>query len=213
MSQNEVSAVKSLFASQSILPIIQAPNIDAGIHVAMAMKKGGLNIVEVVLRDAFALKMVTEIKAAIPDLIVGVGTVYNTTLLEDALNAGGDFIVTPATTTNLANALIDCGKPFVPGVSSLSDMVTLLELGITDMKLFPAEVVGGTKLLKAVSSLFGELQFCPTGGINASNAQDYLSLPNVMAVGGTWVSPASAVNAQDWDSISALCSEAAKLSS
>ena len=202
------SNIKAIFANQRLLPIIQADTIEEGIAVTGAMKEAGLTVVEVVLRNEQALLLAQEISKQFPELTLGVGTVYNTQLLEKALNAGADFIVTPALTPKLTDALISCGKPILPGVSTLSDMANLLEKGVTEMKLFPAEVVGGVGMLKAVSGLFKQVSFCPTGGVSPANQADYLSQPNVFAVGGTWMVPKTAVKAGDWAGITAACKEA-----
>lgn len=200
--------IKDIFANQRLLPIIQADTISEGIAVTGAMEKAGLSVVEVVLRNEQALALAAEIKKSFPNLILGVGTIYNTELLDKALEAGADFIVTPAVTPNLAKALVECGKPILPGVGGLSDIATLLEYGVTEMKLFPAEVVGGIGLLKAVSSVFKEVTFCPTGGITPANQCDYLAQPNVFAVGGTWMVPKDAVKSGQWDLIIRNCKDA-----
>lgn len=202
------TTIKEIFSQQRLLPIIQADTISEGIAVTGAMKNAGLTVVEVVLRNEQALALAAEIKKTYPELTLGVGTVYNTGLLEKALNAGADFIVTPAVTPKLTEALIDCGKPILPGVSSLSDMATLLEYGVTEMKLFPAEVVGGVSMLKAVSALFKEASFCPTGGVSPKNQSEYLSQSNVFAVGGTWMVPKEAVKNEQWADITKACKEA-----
>lgn len=202
---SEVSQIQSIFAKQRLLPIIQADTVEQGIAVTAAMKKAGLSIVEVVLRNEQALALAKEIKATFPELTLGVGTVYNTEILDKAVNAGADFIVTPATTPKLTEALLSCGKPVLPGVSTLSDMATMLEHGITEMKLFPANIVGGIGMLKAVSSLFKEASFCPTGGVTADNLPEFLSQPNVFAAGGTWVTPKAAVANEQWDEITKAC--------
>lgn len=202
---SSVSQIQSIFANQRLLPIIQADTVAQGIAVTEAMKKAGLTIVEVVLRNEQALALASEIKKTFPELVLGVGTVYNTTLLEKALDTGADFIVTPATTPKLTEALLNCGKPILPGVSTLSDIATMLENGITDMKLFPANIVGGVGMLKAVSSLFKEAKFCPTGGVTPENQSDFLSQPNVFAAGGTWMVPKSAVANEQWDDITKAC--------
>jgi 2-dehydro-3-deoxyphosphogluconate aldolase/(4S)-4-hydroxy-2-oxoglutarate aldolase len=200
--------INDIFANQSLLPIIQADTVREGIAVAGAMEEAGLSVVEVVLRNEQALALAAEIKKSFPNLVLGVGTVYNTKLLDQALNAGADFIVTPAVTPNLTKALLKCGKPILPGVGGLSDIALLLEHGVTEMKLFPAEIVGGVGLLKAVSSLFTEASFCPTGGITPANQSSYLAQKNVFAVGGTWMVPKEAVKNKEWDLITKACREA-----
>jgi 2-dehydro-3-deoxyphosphogluconate aldolase/(4S)-4-hydroxy-2-oxoglutarate aldolase len=202
------NTIKNIFAYQRLLPIIQADDIQEGIAVTKAMDAAGLSVVEVVLRNEQALALASEIKSSFPHLVLGVGTVYNTDLLDKALLAGADFIVTPAVSPNLTKALVECGKPILPGVGGLSDIVTLLEHGVTEMKLFPAEIVGGVPLLKAVSSLFQEASFCPTGGITSVNQTTYLSQTNVFAVGGTWMVPKEAVKNRRWELITQACKEA-----
>ena len=206
------ATISDIFSHQRLLPIVQADSIDEGIQVVDAMQNAGLTVIEVVLRNAQAAALAAEVKRVFSKLTLGVGTVYNTERLDIALNAGADFIVTPATTPRLIEALVNCGKPVLPGVSSLSDMTLMLEYGITEVKLFPAEVVGGLDLLQAVSSLFSELRFCPTGGVNGINQADYLSQKNVFAIGGTWMVPKDAVKAKDWQSITQNCSKALALS-
>ncbi|WP_371194736.1 bifunctional 4-hydroxy-2-oxoglutarate aldolase/2-dehydro-3-deoxy-phosphogluconate aldolase [Glaciecola sp. SC05] len=207
-----LETIKGIFSEQRLLPIIQAESIADGLEVTRAMQKSGLNVVEVVLRNQQALNLAIEIKRNFPELVLGIGTVYNTARLDDALQAGADFIVTPAVTPTLSAALANCGKPCLPGVSSLSDIACLLELGFEQMKLFPAEISGGVGMLKAVSSLFGDLSFCPTGGINADNQAAYLAQPNVFAVGGTWMVPKSAVENKQWDAITRACQQAIAIS-
>jgi 2-dehydro-3-deoxyphosphogluconate aldolase/(4S)-4-hydroxy-2-oxoglutarate aldolase len=202
------TTIETIFSSQRLLPIIQAESIDDGLHVAKAMQDAGLTVVEVVLRNAQALALAKEIKANFPALTLGVGTVYNTARLEQALEAGADFIVTPAVTPTLSAALASCDKPCLPGVSTLSDIAGLLEHGFTHMKLFPAELSGGISFLKAVSSLFGNLQFCPTGGVNADNLPAYLSQANVFAAGGTWMVSKSAIENKNWEGITQACKQA-----
>jgi 2-dehydro-3-deoxyphosphogluconate aldolase/(4S)-4-hydroxy-2-oxoglutarate aldolase len=206
MSSN--ANIKDIFANQRLLPILQADTISDGIEITRAMKDAGLSVVEVVLRNKQALALASEIKSSFPELVLGIGTVYNEGILDQALQVGADFIVTPAVTPNLTKALINCGKPILPGVSSLSDMATLLEHGITEMKLFPAEVVGGVSLLKAVSSLFKEASFCPTGGVTEANLATYLSQTNVFAAGGTYMVPKTAVETKQWADITAACKAA-----
>lgn len=176
-----------LMNTQTLLPIIQADTVEDGVKVATTMLEAGLNLVEVVLRTPASIEMVAAIKAACPEMIVGAGTVTNADILKEALDAGADFIITPTITPSLLAALADSPVPVVPGVSTMSDILLAIEHGYTELKLFPASLSGGAPFLQAVNAVFPQLRFCPTGGISPSNKADYLALPNVVAVGGTWV--------------------------
>lgn len=206
-----MKSIDDIFSSQKILPIVQGNTLEDGVEVAKAMRGAGMSVVEVVLRNESALELTRTLKLEFPDLTVGVGTVYSETLLDKALVAGADFIVTPATTPKLLDALVTCGKPFLPGVSSLSDVAQMLEHDIKRMKLFPAEVVGGQSMLKAIGAVFRDVKFCPTGGVNAANISGYLALDNVFAAGGTWMVPGDALKQKDWNTITQTCEEAMAL--
>lgn len=197
-----------LMASQRLLPIIQADTPEQGIHIARAMAKAGLTVVEVVLRSEASLAALEAIKAELPELIVGAGTVIDTEILARAIRAGADFIVTPAVTPNLLEAATNCGVPVVPGVASPADIALAREYGFRVMKLFPATLAGGVPFLQAVSAVFRDVVFCPTGGIKPENQAEFLALPNVIAVGGTWVAKKEWVEAEDWQQITQACVEA-----
>ncbi|MBE0352920.1 MULTISPECIES: bifunctional 4-hydroxy-2-oxoglutarate aldolase/2-dehydro-3-deoxy-phosphogluconate aldolase [Pseudoalteromonas] len=199
------SAFSKLMAGQPILPIIQAHDPQQGVAVARAMQDAGINLVEVVLRTEQSLAAITAIKSALPNLIVGAGTITRSDTLNNAINAGADYIVTPAVSPRLLDALASCGKPCLPGVSNNADILLASEYGFTEHKLFPASLCGGIDFLHAVSSVFQEVRFCPTGGVNAQNFKDFLALDNVFAVGGTWVAKPDWVNTKDWQSITQAC--------
>lgn len=150
------------------------------------------------------------IKQEVPELKVGAGTVINKEILAQALSAGSDFIVTPAVSSDLLSELTQCTVPVLPGVSNTGDILMALEFGFKEQKLFPASLAGGAPFLSAVSSVFREVSFCPTGGVSQNNKSEYLSLNNVFAVGGTWVAKKEWVKASDWQSITAACREALK---
>ncbi|MFT6528634.1 MAG: 2-dehydro-3-deoxyphosphogluconate aldolase/(4S)-4-hydroxy-2-oxoglutarate aldolase [Psychrosphaera sp.] len=200
-----MKSISSLMAQQPLLPIIQANNVEQGVNIAKAMFAAGLTVVEVVLRTPGSLQALTAIKRALPELIVGVGTVTDEDILKQAIEAGADFIVTPAISNKLLGYLVDCGVPILPGVSNTADILLAREFGFTEMKLFPASLSGGAPFLKAVSSIFQDVTFCPTGGITQANKQDYLSLPNVFAVGGTWVCQPEWINTENWHAITNSC--------
>jgi 2-dehydro-3-deoxyphosphogluconate aldolase / (4S)-4-hydroxy-2-oxoglutarate aldolase len=197
--------ISALLGKQTLLPIIQTHAIDEGLNIAHAMVLAGLHNVEVVLRSDVSLQVVMEIKRSFPNLQVGAGTVYNTAILDAALNAGADYIVTPTITQSLLNALLSSGVPFIPGVQTMRDIAEVMEHGVTEMKLFPAELSGGIAFLQAISSLFRHLMFCPTGGIHADNKDAYLALANVFAVGGTWVAKPEWVASKQWQKITQAC--------
>jgi 2-dehydro-3-deoxyphosphogluconate aldolase/(4S)-4-hydroxy-2-oxoglutarate aldolase len=208
-----MQSISSLMGTQTLLPIIQTNTVDEGVNIAAAMDKVGLHSVEVVLRSAASLQALSEIKRAFPKLLVGAGTVYNSSILDAAINAGADYIVTPTVTDSLLLALNNCGVPFIPGVQNMRDIAEVMEHGVTEMKLFPAELSGGIAFLKAISSLFKHIKFCPTGGISAANKNDYLALSNVFAVGGTWISRPEWVANGQWDEITKACIEANRFTS
>ncbi len=194
--------------SQTLLPIIQADSVEQGVNIAKAMAASGLKLVEVVLRTNEALDVLTAIKQQVPELLVGAGTVVNRTTLQQAIDAGADFIVTPAVSEKLLSHLSDCSLPVLPGVSNTADILMAREFGFTELKLFPASLSGGAPFLSAISSIFQDIKFCPTGGISLDNKAEYLSLSNVIAVGGTWVCRKDWVVNEEWQAITDACNEA-----
>ncbi|MBB1292156.1 bifunctional 4-hydroxy-2-oxoglutarate aldolase/2-dehydro-3-deoxy-phosphogluconate aldolase [Pseudoalteromonas sp. SR41-4] len=200
-----MTVFSTLLGNQPILPIIQANSSEEGVAIATAMYKAGIHLVEVVLRTPASLDALIAIKKALPDLCVGAGTITDQALLAKSLAAGSDFIVTPAVSPRLLDALSQSSVPVVPGVSNTADILLAKEYGFTEQKLFPASLCGGEQFLKAVSSVFADIRFCPTGGINEQNFKDYLALNNVMAVGGTWVAQSQWVQSKDYEKITQAC--------
>lgn len=197
-----------LMSEQKLLPIIQANSPKQGVQIAQAMAASGLKLIEVVLRTEASLAALSAIKQQVPGLIVGAGTVTNSVVLEQALEAGSDFIVTPAVSEHLLRELQACPVPVLPGVSNTGEILLAAEHGFEEQKLFPASLSGGPAFLSAVSSVFQSVSFCPTGGVNAENRMTYLSLSNVFAVGGTWVSPKNWVEQENWQAITDACRQA-----
>ena len=197
--------ISEIMGKQQLLPIIQADNEADGVAIARAMSEAGLTTVEVVLRTEHSAKCISAIKVALPHMIVSAGTVIDKASLDAAINAGADFIVTPAVTERLLTMLVASGLPVLPGVSNVSDIVLAREHGFREMKLFPASLSGGAAFLKAVGGLFKDTRFCPTGGVSPANFNDYLALNNVFAAGGTWVAKPQWVADKQWDLITQAC--------
>ncbi len=200
--------VSTLMEGQIILPLVQAPSAELGIEIARAMQAGGLHSVEVVLRTPESLAALAAIKKALPELSVGAGTILNVEMLKQAIDAGADYIVTPAVTPKLLEALVSCGVPVIPGVSKPSDIALAYEYGVREMKLFPAELSGGAAFLKAIGAVFQDVKFCPTGGVSEANRGNYLALNNVFTVGGSWVATNEWVAQGNWAAITEACKAA-----
>ena len=205
-----MKSFQALMAGQKLLPIIQADSAEQGVQIAKAMANAGLTLIEVVLRTEASLEALTAIKKALPDLIVGAGTITNETILQQAVDAGADFIITPAVSERLLEALAKCGLPVLPGVSNTGEVLMAREFGYQELKLFPASLSGGAPFISALSSIFQDIKFCPTGGVTLANKPDYLALNNCFAVGGTWVAKKEWVQNGDWDAITQACIEANK---
>ncbi|MET7936908.1 bifunctional 4-hydroxy-2-oxoglutarate aldolase/2-dehydro-3-deoxy-phosphogluconate aldolase [Streptomyces sp. NPDC005322] len=211
-----MSAVTSRAASSPldlapVLPVVVLHDAADAVPLARALVAGGLPAIEVTLRTPAALDALGAIADEVPEAVVGAGTVLTPDHVETAVAAGARFLVSPGWTDRLLGAMRDSGVPYLPGVSATSEVVTLLERGVTDMKFFPAEAAGGTAYLNSLASPLPQARFCPTGGINASRAPEYLALPNVACVGGTWMLPPDALEAGDWARIESLAHEAAAL--
>jgi 2-dehydro-3-deoxyphosphogluconate aldolase/(4S)-4-hydroxy-2-oxoglutarate aldolase len=177
---------EELVSLAPVVPVVVISDVEDAVPLAEALVRGGLPAIEVTLRTDAALEAIERI-AEVDGAVVGAGTVTTPRQLDDALAAGARFLVSPGATPRLLDAMQASGTPFLPGVATASEIVALLERDITHAKLFPAEVVGGIKALKAFAGPFPRLRFCPTGGIDATNARDYLAQPNVACVGGSWM--------------------------
>lgn len=203
-----MASFKALLKQQVLLPIIQVETCEQGVAVASAMQQAGIHLVEVVLRTEQSIAALKAIKTALPDMVVGAGTVTNGTILQQAIDAHADFIITPAITPNLLSQLRDCPVPVVPGVSNTADVLLAVEQGFTELKLFPATLSGGAAFIKAMGAVFPHVSFCPTGGISDKNKDEFLSLSNCVAVGGSWVAPTQWVKEANWDNITQACRRA-----
>ncbi|MEV8564423.1 bifunctional 4-hydroxy-2-oxoglutarate aldolase/2-dehydro-3-deoxy-phosphogluconate aldolase [Streptomyces sp. NPDC051322] len=194
-----------------VVPVVVIDDAVDAVPLARALVAGGLPAIEVTLRTPAALDAIRAIAAEVPDAMVGAGTVLSPGTVTGSVAAGARFLVSPGWSERLLGSMRDSGVPFLPGVSTTSEVVTLLERGITEMKFFPAEAAGGTAYLKSLNGPLPQVRFCPTGGISLSSAPSYLALPNVGCVGGTWMVPGDAVAARDWQRVEELARGAAGL--
>jgi 2-dehydro-3-deoxyphosphogluconate aldolase/(4S)-4-hydroxy-2-oxoglutarate aldolase len=194
-----------------VVPVVVVGDVADAVPLARALVAGGLPAIEVTLRTPAALGAIGAIAAEVPEAVVGAGTVITPAQVDEAVAAGARFLVSPGWTDTLLTAIRASGVPFLPGVSTTSEVVALLERGVREMKFFPAEAAGGTAYLKALASPLPQARFCPTGGIGPGSAPEYLALPNVGCVGGSWMLPADAVAGRDWGRVEELAREAAEL--
>ncbi|GAB3147452.1 bifunctional 4-hydroxy-2-oxoglutarate aldolase/2-dehydro-3-deoxy-phosphogluconate aldolase [Microbispora hainanensis] len=194
-----------------VVPVVVLDDADSAVPLARALVAGGLPVIEVTLRTPAALDAIRRIAAEVPEAVVGAGTVRSPEDVEAATGAGSRFLVSPGTTPALLAAMLASGVPFLPGVATATEAMTLAERGVRELKFFPAEPAGGVAYLKSLSGPLPDVRFCPTGGITPSNAPAYLALPNVGCVGGSWLTPRSLVAAGDFARIEKLASEAAAL--
>jgi 2-dehydro-3-deoxyphosphogluconate aldolase/(4S)-4-hydroxy-2-oxoglutarate aldolase len=219
-ARSAVSASASVSASVSgsvldlapVLPVVVLDDAAVAVPLARALVAGGLRAIEVTLRTPAALDALRAIAAEVPEAVVGAGTVVTPDQVSACVAAGARFLVSPGWTEGLLAAMAASGLPFLPGVSTVSEVMALLERGVREMKFFPAEASGGTAWLKALAGPLPQARFCPTGGITPASAPEYLALPNVGCVGGSWMVPAEAMAARDWARIEELAREAAGLS-
>ncbi|MFD1192626.1 MULTISPECIES: bifunctional 4-hydroxy-2-oxoglutarate aldolase/2-dehydro-3-deoxy-phosphogluconate aldolase [Phenylobacterium] len=192
-----------------VVPVLIIEDVDKAVPLARALVKGGLKALEVTLRTPVALECIRRIAGEVEDGVAGAGTIINPAMREEAHRAGAKFGVSPGL---IGNEDFDDGPlPLLPGIATATELMAGLEAGYSYFKLFPANIVGGVGALKAFASPFPQATFCPTGGVSLENAPDYLALPNVICVGGSWVAPADAVRDGDWDRITALAKQAAAL--
>ncbi len=201
----------SLLDLVPVIPVVVLHEAADAVPVARALVDGGLPVVELTLRTPVALDALEAVATQVPEILVGAGTVTTPGQAQQAAEAGAQFLVSPGTTDALAAAMRATGLPFLPGAASVSEVLRLLELGCTELKLFPAEASGGVAFLNALASPVPAARFCPTGGVSPTNAEEYLALPNVGCVGGSWLTPPDALAAGDWHRVTRLAREAAAL--
>ncbi|MEK7703465.1 MAG: bifunctional 4-hydroxy-2-oxoglutarate aldolase/2-dehydro-3-deoxy-phosphogluconate aldolase [Myxococcota bacterium] len=204
-------STRELLAQGPVIPIVVIDDAAQATDLAQALIAGGLRVIEVTLRTADALAAVRAIAREVPEAIVGVGTAVRPDQLEQALDAGAQFAVSPGFTLALVEKARDLGLPLLPGAATASEMLVAMALGIEELKFFPADAVGGTAALRHYGSVFPQLRFCPTGGITYEGSRAYLELDNVACVGGSWVASRKSIAAGDFDEITAQAKRAQAL--
>ena len=207
LAGRQQTALRQLRAA-GILPIVTVDSLDQARAVAEALQRGGLHSIELTLRTPVALAATAMLKKEFPELVVGAGTVLTPDQIKAAEQAGADFLVTPGASASMIAALASSSLPVVCGAATPSELLTLMEHGFQVAKLFPAAAVGGLAMLKALHGPLADLMFCPTGGINEADAADYLALPNVACIGGSWMVPRTWLQAGEFDKVSASAARA-----
>jgi 2-dehydro-3-deoxyphosphogluconate aldolase/(4S)-4-hydroxy-2-oxoglutarate aldolase len=203
--------IRDIVALAPVIPVLTVNDIEHAVPLARALAAGGLRVLEVTMRTPAALAAVTAMRKAVPEAVVGVGTLTRAVDFASAGNAGAQFGVTPGLTAELASAARGARFPLLPGVMTPTELIAARALGFNVLKLFPAQQAGGVGMLQALGAPFPDVQFCPTGGITRATAPEYLALPNVVCVGGSWVAPRKLLEAGDWAGIEALARDAAAL--
>ena len=194
-----------------VIPVLTLSDLDHAVPLAQALVAGGLHVLEITLRTPVAFGCIEAIRKAVPDAIVGVGTLTRAVDFAAAGRAGAQFGVSPGLTPELAAAARGARFPLLPGVMTPTDVIAARLAGFDVLKLFPAHQAGGVGMLRALAAPFPDVSFCPTGGITRASAPEYLALPNVLSVGGSWASPQPMIDAKDWQGIEALAKDAAAL--
>lgn len=206
-----IGSVEDVLAIAPVVPVVVLDDVRHAVPLAQALLRGGIGVIEITLRTGAGLAAIERVAAEVPGMVVGAGTVVTAAQVEAVVAAGASFVVTPGAPDALLRAALGCGRPLLAGASTLTEMMRLAEHGLSAMKFFPAEASGGRNYLAAVAGPLPGLRFCPTGGITAASAPAYLALPSVTCVGGSWLTPRSAVDEQRWDLVETLAREAAAL--
>jgi 2-dehydro-3-deoxyphosphogluconate aldolase / (4S)-4-hydroxy-2-oxoglutarate aldolase len=203
----------ALLGGQPVIPVLKIDRAVDAVPLARALARGGLRVIEITLRTAEALEAIRRASGEVEEAIVGAGTILTAAQFDEAAEAGSRFIVSPGITKEVLSAGQNSEVPLLPGAITPSEIMIASEAGLDFLKFFPAEQAGGAAFLKSLASPFAGIRFCPTGGIGVKNAKDYLSLPNVICVGGSWVAPDDFVKAGKWDEIEKLAREASSIGS
>lgn len=203
--------LETLVRAASVIPVLTVSDVAKAALLARALKAGGLSVVEMTMRTPAALDVLSAMKAAEPDMIIGMGTIRTPEQVADSMAAGADFLVSPGLSPQLVPALLASGIPVLPGVATAGEAMSAVEAGFEVLKFFPAEQAGGRPYLKSIAGPLPDIRFCPTGSITREMAPDYLALPNVVCVGGSWIATGAMIDAGDWDTIKANAAAAAAM--
>ncbi len=194
-----------------VVPVVRVERAQDAVPVARALLDGGVTVIELTLRTPAALEAIRLVAAEVPEITVGAGTVTSDIQVERAIDAGAEFLVSPGFTESLLETFLGAPVPALPGVATVGEAMRAAERGLDRLKLFPAGASGGIALLRGLGEVLPGIAFCPTGGITAQSAPDYLALANVACVGGSWLTPASAIEQRDWAAIRSLAGAASAL--
>jgi 2-dehydro-3-deoxyphosphogluconate aldolase/(4S)-4-hydroxy-2-oxoglutarate aldolase len=203
--------IREILGMAPVIPVLTLSDLANAVPLAEALVRGGLRVLEITLRTPVAIGCLEAIRKAVPDAIVGIGTLTRAVDFAAAGRAGAQFGVTPGLTPELAAAARGARFPLLPGVMTPTEVIAARLAGFNILKLFPAHQAGGVEMLRALGGPFPEVLFCPTGGITRAGAPEYLALPNVVAIGASWVAPRALIDAKDWQGIEALARDAAAL--
>jgi 2-dehydro-3-deoxyphosphogluconate aldolase/(4S)-4-hydroxy-2-oxoglutarate aldolase len=206
-----LSSEADVLGLSPVIPVVVVDSVEQAVPLAQALLRGGIPVIELTLRSEAGLAAIEAVASQVEGMVVGAGTVLTPKQVTQVRDAGARFLVTPGSPPRLLEAAVGSGLPLLAGAGTLTEMLTLAEAGLTAMKFFPAEASGGRPYLSAVAGPCPHLRFCPTGGVTPDNAADYLALPNVGCVGGSWLTPKDAVAQGDWARIEALAADAATL--
>ena len=207
LSNNWQMQPADLFAMGPIVPVLVIKNVEDALPIAEALLAADVKVLEVTLRTPAALEVISTIAKHLPEAVVGAGTVTNRELLQRSADAGAKFAISPGLTTDLLQAGKENELALIPGISSISELMTGIDCGYDHLKFFPAEASGGVKALQSIGGPFPDIKFCPTGGINLNNVRDYLALPNVACCGGSWLVSDEIIKQRNWQEITRLAKQ------
>lgn len=207
----KTARLAAIMASQPVIPVLKITRLEDAVPLARALARGGLPAVEITLRTPVALAAIRTVADKVPEAVVGAGTILNAGQFEEAVKAGARFVVSPGFSSELGKAAAASSVPLLPGAITPGEIMQAAEAGYSLLKFFPAEQAGGAAFLRALASPFSGIRFCPTGGIDITNAPAYLALGNVACIGGSWVAPDALVTAGKWDEITELARQASAL--